>query len=278
MTFKEFIRFTYGLLMGTSTPLLKPVQRFLYPTHKHTIDPELSLLLGGSGICAILTAPNGERLVINTNQGAAAKELRAWANEKGQGEEKLILTSTVSDMAGAVSLYSLSSEIYFAGEGSALRAALPEGQGKLIQVEKDRVIEFAGERIHLLPVGPAASGSDLVVFLEKRATLFLGPLFYNRLHPILRPGKGFSPEGWIRALENIVVRFQPKIIVPAEGDLAGGADLILFISYLKDLTDPKTEFSDCRRKYDWAEIPSYTSLEENFDLLHEKVKSHTTLH
>jgi hypothetical protein len=51
----------------------------------------------------------------------------------------------------------------------------------------------------------------------------------------------------------------------------------MFISYLRDLSDPAVEFSRCRELYDWLEIPSHTSLEENFDLLREQKRTHATL-
>ena len=80
---------------------------------------------------------------------------------------------------------------------------------------------------------------------------------------------------WIRNLEVLQARFQPIHIIPAEGDIADHQALLDFISYLKSLSDPKVEFSVCRETYDWIEIPGQTSLEENFDLLRENIRSFT---
>jgi hypothetical protein len=107
--------------------------------------------------------------------------------------------------------------------------------------------------------------------------MFLGPLFFNRIHPDLRPGPGFNPEKWLETLQNLITRFHPRTIVPGEGDLTNEGDLSVFIDYLKALMNPNIEFSYCRQNYDWSEIPSATSLEENFNILRGKSRTVTTL-
>jgi glyoxylase-like metal-dependent hydrolase (beta-lactamase superfamily II) len=129
--------------------------------------------------------------------------------------------------------------------------------------------------VHLIPIPAASTGSDLVIFLEKRALLFAGPLFYNHMQPVLRAGPGLKPCEWVRTLEELLARFQPRHVVPAEGDLGTEEDVREFIAYLKALSDPEVEFSYCRSNFDWPEIPGTTSLEENFDLVRGE-KSHTT--
>ena len=56
---------------------------------------------------------------------------------------------------------------------------------------------------------------------------------------------------------------------------AGNAER--FAAYLAALTNHDIEFAECRRDYDWIEIPSATSLEENFDILRGNEKVITTL-
>jgi glyoxylase-like metal-dependent hydrolase (beta-lactamase superfamily II) len=279
VTFKEFVRFTYGLMMGTSTQFLKPTQRFLFPILRHDFDSHLGLFLGGSGICGVLEG-QGEVLVINTNQGAAATDFRRWVDERaGRGAETVILSSAAADFSRGLVLFADARRI-FVGPGSSktLRAELGDLAGRAEVISSETVIEVAGERVRMIPVAPAATESDLVVYLEGRAVVFLGPLFYNRVHPILRPGNSLKPDEWIKTLEEMLERFsQAKVFVPAEGDVGSREDVVEFIGYLKDLRNPAIEFAKCREKYDWPEIPSYTSLEENFDFLREKQRSHTTL-
>lgn len=96
------------------------------------------------------------------------------------------------------------------------------------------------------------------------------------MHPPLRMSAGMNMQRWRQVLPELMARFQPRTIVPAEGDLATAADVHEFEQYLSDLSDEKVEFNHCRQKYDWMEIPSQTSLEENFDLLRGR-KEYTSL-
>lgn len=284
MNLKELIRFSYGLFMGTSTPFLKPTKRFLFPVHRHEVDRELGIFLGGSGLCGVL-ARGPEALVVNTNQGEPAKEFRQWVDErKGSAPIKaLVLNSVASDFSRGIGNFLDVETIYV---GPVASRSLRESIGELWEriadrvriVREETVLELAGERVRLMPSAPAATESDLVVYLENHGALFLGPLFYNRIHPILRVGPGLQPETWIRRVDELLMRFpQAKVFVPAEGDIGTIEDVREFVSYLRSFTDPDVEFSACRQKFDWPEIPSYTSLEENFDLLREKIKSHTSL-
>lgn len=279
MTIKEMIRFAYGLFMGTSTPFLKPTKRFLFPILRHDYDANLGLFLGGSGVCGLLVG-QGEALVINTNQGSAASDFRRWVDERaGRGAETVVLSALTPDFAKGLIMFADARRI-FVGPGStkALRAELGDLASRAEVVASETVIEVAGERVRLIPYGPAATESDLVAYLEGRQVVFLGALFYNRVHPILRAGPNLKPLEWIRALEEVLERFSyAKTFIPAEGDVGSREDVHDFVSYLKDLINPEVSFAHCRERYDWPEIPSYTSLEENFDFLRERIKSHTTL-
>lgn len=279
MTFKELLRFTYGLVMGTSTPFLKPSKRFLFPVHRHEVDAHFGLFLGGSGICGLLEG-NGEALVINTNQGSGATAFRKWVDEKaGRGAETVILNSASGDFSRGLALFADARKILAGPQASQfLGSDFGDLSGRVETVERETKLQVAGENVLLIPVGPAATASDLVVYLEKHSTLFLGPLFYNRVHPILRAHEGLDVAGWIAKLESLTERFREvETFVPAEGDVANHDDVLEFIGYLRDLSNPEIEFAECRQRYDWPEIPSMTSLEENFDLLREKKRSHTTL-
>jgi glyoxylase-like metal-dependent hydrolase (beta-lactamase superfamily II) len=280
MTLREFVRFTYGLFMGTSTPLLKPSQRYLFPLKKAYFDDRLSFLLGGSCVCALLDG-GGERLIINVNQAGAASALRKLANER-VGPLSVALTSSAADFSEGLNVFSDADKIYVgrSQEQSHVRGikkALGESFKDLVVVQEEIVLDFAGERVRLIPLGAIASNSDMAVYFESRSVLFLGGLFYNRIHPILRQGVGPRIDTWIQCLSGLLDRFQPKFLVPAEGEIGTIEDARLFISYLRDLTDASVEFSRCRELYDWLEIPSHTSLEENFDLLREHRRTHTTL-
>lgn len=256
MTFKEFLRFAYGLVMGTSVQYVKPSQRYLWPTAAQEIDPRFSIFLGGSGNCGILR-DGAEAWLINANQGPAAEALRARLRTAGiERVGTIINTSAYPEFSAGNQLY-------------------PEA--KIIVGEREeRTFEFAGETLRVIPLGQVHSPADLAVVLETRKILFTGGVFYNRIHPFFHAGIEIDVQAWCRTLQSLLARFSPELIVPGEGDLARADDVRGFISYLKDLADPSVEFQTCRQSYDWMEIPRQTSLEENFDLIRERVKTHTT--
>ena len=241
------------------------------------MDENFGLLLGGSGICGYVKGGD-ELLVINCNQGAAAQEFRSWVDEKAvRGTETVILSSWAEDFSAGLIHFSEAKRVLAAAPmPPGLRGVLSESLARRVEVVREEsVIDIGDERVRIVPVGNASTGSDLVVFLEKRAVLFTGALFFNRLHPVIRAG--VDAQDWITKLQKVANRFSPRIVVPAEGDLANSADVVLFLSYLRDLTNTAVEFSTCRERYDWPEIPNTTSLEENFDLLRARRKTHTSL-
>lgn len=277
MTFKELLRTVYGLVMGTSVQYLKPKRHFFWPTGTRRIDDKFDLFLGGSGICGVLR--EGDRaFLINTNQAGAAREFEAFTRSLGVARVEIVVnTSLYPDFTGGNQLYRGARILVPPVDADFLLRQLGERPATLEMVGEERVVEFAGEALRLIPVGRASSPSDMVVWLESRRILFTGGLFYNRVHPPLRGGLQLDVQGWSAALEALLTRFQPALVVPGEGDPGSIEDVRDFIAYLNALCDPSVEFQDCRRRFDWLEIPSYTSLEENFDLVRGRVKTHTTL-
>ncbi len=276
MIFKEWLRFIYGMAMGTSVPYIKPTNRFMWPTALRKIDDNLSLFLGGSCVCGILHDSQGS-LLINTNSGAAGAQLHQFMTDEIKSPAPIIInTSAINDVLGGSKFFLNSTRILIpdVSDKNLLRE-WPDRPETLEKITEEKTIELAGETCVIVPVRDSASHCDLAVFLKKRKILFLGSLFYNRIHPVLRSLEGMNVNHWIGNLEALMERFQPNQVIPAEGDVGDTKSLLEFISYLKSLSDPKVEFSDCRKNYDWLEIPGQTSLEENFDLLRENIKSFT---
>ena|SRR5258708_38740701 len=94
MNFKEWLRFVYGMTMGTSVPYLKPTQRFLWPTAEKKLDDRLSLFLGGSCVCGIF-ANGPQSLLINTNSGAAAKQVYNYCEQDLKTTTTAIISTSV---------------------------------------------------------------------------------------------------------------------------------------------------------------------------------------
>ena len=277
MNFREAVLLVYGLIFATSTPYLKPKKRFMFPTAVYKFDENLKFFLGGSGICAELRSDR-EMLVVNTNQGDAA---RLWrdeiARDAGSRDFSVALNtirgafgnpSTLRELSSAKSVY-VHSDF---GESLEPFASFP-----VKTVTREIVLSIGDETVHLIPVSDAATGSDLVVFFEKRSVMMFGALFNNRIHPELSMGVASRGAHWIAALEELIAKYSPRVCVPGEGEFGTMAEVREFIRYLSSLMDPSVEFSYCRQNFDWHEIPSATSLEENYDILRRDVKTHTSL-
>lgn len=276
MTVKEWLRFIYGMALGTSVPYIKPNKRYLWPVRLHEVDANCFIYEGGSANSIILRSQD-QSLIVNTNSAEAAEHLHHEIKKRHYPAIHYVLNSNVyRDFSGGNSLY-LEKARYFLPEVTEqmLRQNWPDRPQQIEYVNHEQVLQFGDEKIILVDIKNAASHSDLAIYFERKKILVLGALFYNKIHPVLHPLDGMNIDQWVLELERLMTRFQPDLVIPAEGELAKPQDVVQFISYLKNFKDPKVEFSECRRLFDWKEIPGQTSLEENFDLIREKMKTHT---
>jgi hypothetical protein len=279
---KEALLFAYGVIFATSTPYLKPKNRFLFPTatwkfDNDKFDSTLTLFLGGSGVCAQLRA-GADVLIVNTNLAAAAEQWRSDLKTMGGFENPQLVLNSVNGVFGSLeTIQALGPmrRIYAHAEIPDYLASLATLPIENISVET--VLVIGGETVRLIPVNGCATESDLVVFFEKRSVMMFGSLFVNRIHPQLKMGVSIRSGKWLATLEELLTRFSPQVCIPSEGDAGDASDVREFMRYLKALTDPSIEFSYCRKNFDWMEIPSATSLEENFDILRRNVKTHTSM-
>jgi hypothetical protein len=282
MNLKEALLFAYGVVFATSTPYLKPKNRFLFPTATSKFDTDkydssLTLFLGGSGICAHLRSA-ADTFLVNANNGAAAEQWRSEMGKVGGFSNATLALSSIGGTFGTCDIVSALKpvqKVYVHAEradGLDSFTSLP-----LENISRETVLQIGGETVRLIPVDGCATESDLVVLFEKRSVMMFGSLFVNRIHPVLEVGVSSRVSKWIATLEELLVRFSPVVCVPGEGVVGGVQDVQEFIRYLKSLKDPSVEFSFCRKNFDWMEIPRSTSLEENFNTLRLNMKTHTSI-
>ncbi len=102
-------------------------------------------------------------------------------------------------------------------------------------LEGTRTLELGGTRIELIPVGPAHTAEDLVVYLPREKVLFAGDLVFRGRIPFV--GQADS-RNWIRALES-VLRLGAQALVPGHGPLSteARADMQLTRDYLAYLRE-----------------------------------------
>ncbi len=120
-----------------------------------------------------------------------------------------------------------------------------------------RTLELGGTRIELIPVGPAHTPEDLVVYLPREQVLFAGDLVFRGRIPFV--GQADS-RNWIRALET-VLRLDAKAVVPGHGPMSTDArgDMQLTRDYLAFLRESMGRaaremepFDDAYAATDWS--------------------------
>jgi glyoxylase-like metal-dependent hydrolase (beta-lactamase superfamily II) len=271
MNFKESLRFFYGFFMGTSVHYVKKAKRYLWASQFGPLE-NISLQVGGSHNCGVLVHDQ-DILLIDTNSRQGAEDLKNWLDQNHPGKRirYIINTHMHADAAGGNALYPDVECIW----QPQVPGAVPGERVRSVTTETK--IKFGDEELSFVYVPAAASSGDLVVYLHRQNLVFLGELFFNHIHPILRGSETFDVARWIAVLGKLKEQWRPHFWVPAEGVPGRDPDLQDFINYLSDLRNDQIEFSECRAKYDWSEIPAYTSLEENFDLIRSNKQTHITM-
>jgi glyoxylase-like metal-dependent hydrolase (beta-lactamase superfamily II) len=283
MNFSEWLRMAYGLFMGTSVQYIKPTNRYLFPTKVEKVAENLWVQLGGAGIVGVLKSGN-EVLLINCNQTKATQKLLEDLDFlSSKSIKNLVVTNVFSDFYGGFSELKLEEFCFYAPKVNSswinkyFREELEPLKKNYKKVETNQCVKFGDHEVEFDFYENCHSEGDLVVRIPKLKVAFMGGLFYNQIHPVLRIQQGMDIQSWKGTLEYYINNFSDYQFVPAEGEISSVEDLKLFLRYLEALTNPEVEFSECRENYDWMEIPSHTSLEENFDLLRGIAKNFITI-
>lgn len=99
-------------------------------------------------------------------------------------------------------------------------------------VEKDRILNVAGEELHIL-VTPGHTADSIVVYHPDSETLYAGDTIYEGMSPNTRFGDPEEWKIWIAQLERLK-KLSLKTVVPGHGGLCTKKELDRNIRYLKD--------------------------------------------
>lgn len=88
-------------------------------------------------------------------------------------------------------------------------------------VPERRVLELGGREIHLLFLGRAHTGGDLVVHLPEERVLFMSETFLHGIFPAMRSA---YPTGWVAMLDRALA-MDVEIYVPGHGPVLSGPEL-----------------------------------------------------
>ncbi len=261
MNLGEWIRFFYGIILGTSTPLIDIDARPLRNLEKKNLGTGITAFIGGACNC-VLVENNGKSLLINSNMGTAAEEI-------------------LQSVPGVTHIVNQKAHIYFA-EGNPLYTDVRDiyvgqyNRSHLISVFSDRKVPNHivnakteidwGQQIILEPITSGMFENNLVIYLPGNKTLMLGDLFYNKVFPIFKMHANLNVPDWISTLERILSKYQPDNIVPAEGPIGNARDVGTFIEFLRDVSSVGAKTSLLSEKYKWENIAGLSSLEQSIEV------------
>ena len=88
-------------------------------------------------------------------------------------------------------------------------------------VRERRVLELGGRQIHLLFLGRAHTGGDLVVYLPEERILFMSETFLHGIFPAMRSA---YPSEWVAMIDRALA-MDVDIYVPGHGPVLSGPEL-----------------------------------------------------
>lgn len=105
-----------------------------------------------------------------------------------------------------------------------------------ITFSEDVTFHFNGEPVMIFHVHNAHTDGDAIVFFTQSNVIHTGDVMFKGRYPFIDLKSGGSIEGYIKALENILILTDANTkIIPGHGDLAGPKDLAITINMLKDI-------------------------------------------
>ncbi len=90
-------------------------------------------------------------------------------------------------------------------------------------------LELDGYHCQLIYVGPAHTSGDLIVYLPEHKVIFAGDIVFWKCTPIGWEG---THAKWIEALD-LVLSFEPEVVVPGHGPLCGVDEVKELRAYLE---------------------------------------------
>ena len=99
--------------------------------------------------------------------------------------------------------------------------------------DRELSLRVGGKEVHLVEVGPAHTGGDVIVHVPAGKTVFTGDILFNGGHPILWAG----PVGnWIKACD-LILGWDVETVVPGHGpitDKSGVRAMKQYFEYMRD--------------------------------------------
>lgn len=127
--------------------------------------------------------------------------------------------------------------------------------------------ELGGVAFRVIPVGPAHTPEDLMLYVENDGVLYAGDLMFGSRIPFVGNA---DPKNWLQALERLIER-KPRVLVGGHGEVSRNAsrDLAATREYLHFLreqmgraVEQMMNFEEAYRSTDWSRFRDAPAFED----------------
>lgn len=206
------------------------------------LAPGVTAVFGG-GSNALVVESGGEVLVVDPKFPPGSRNLRRWIEKHAEGKVTRVVdthyhydhTQGNAEYPGArvfarapVREFMLEDDAKFWRD----RPGLPTDA-----VAAPTRLTVGSEELLLVPIEPAHTHGDLLVFLPRHNVIATGDVVFHTYYPFLDtdPRRGASIPGMVRVIRELVRQHPDATFVPGHGPLATGRELARYADYLDSL-------------------------------------------
>jgi glyoxylase-like metal-dependent hydrolase (beta-lactamase superfamily II) len=220
-----------------------------------TVEPlrnGLSVLMGSGGNITVLVAREG-KLMVDAGIAVSQPRLEAALDKLGPGKVKYVinthyhwdhtdgnkwLAQTGAKIVAHKNTLKHVSEPTRVEDWNFTFDPLPPAARPTVVVDKDKTINFGGEKVSIKNFGIGHTDSDIWVYFPKADVLVLGDIFWNGVYPFIDNAHGGGIKQAIAWADHALKRAGPKtIVVPGHGPVGNRAQLEEFRNMLVSIRD-----------------------------------------
>ena len=241
-------------------------------------DSNLLILQGGGGNSIILTSDDEtQALIVDTKIGGRASAM--LASKVKAPNITVVNTHLHRDHTAGNDRFPNATIIagaYTHDQWKAL-AGSSRYPDSVILPGEEIVLSVGGEKAHVRNMGAAHTWDDVVVFLENRKFLVTGDIVFHHRHPAMFVQGGTNAALWVRAIDSLLVLYDPKTVLPGHGDLSDKSALAdqkeYFVTIDSALGNPE-KMDAAREKYkSYPSMPVLATFDKTVAFLENEKKT-----
>jgi glyoxylase-like metal-dependent hydrolase (beta-lactamase superfamily II) len=238
-----------GLCTPLSSPLAQPAATatVVEPAEDlriQAIRPDLNVILGAGGNVVVWSGADGI-VLIDSGVAAASAVLTDAVGRIAPGPVRFVInTHGHADHAGGNEAFARMGAVLIgheslrenggrdpahAASGSADGAHLAGAARPLITLTETLALHLNGDRLDLVHVADAHTGSDIVLRWNDAEVIALGDIYRSGQYPQVDIEAGGSLAGVVAAVEGVLARANSRtVVVPGHGPVSNRAELAAY--------------------------------------------------